>query len=539
MENRKNNCQSRQFARKRPAESDKTGRLPLVDVLLPTFNRPRRFSEALASVLKQTHTNLRVIIVNDGGRDVSQIVNAYNDSRVIFINRKENCGKAYSLNEALTYAEGKYIAYLDDDDLYYPEHIETLVNALETQPQFGAAYTDLYQVHSRLTPDGDRIILSKVLEVSRDFDRFVILYFNNVFHVSLMHRTGLLEKTGLYNEDLGVLIDWDMTRRLAFYTDFCHICQITGEYNTTEGESDRISVRQRLDKQNYVSNALKIRTTRPPKPWPKIKDLSIILLATRPDNDLAVTLGRIWQHTFYPYKLYLPMFRPWLEKINTEMPNLVLVPVDYQAGETELLDAVLPQCQGEYVAVVPSSFDVRKFWLEDSLYALINNRRRRQAFELEHSNDGLWAAVLERQDLQCARHSFGRLTLRESLEAAEITMNKLLPEQIPFQFDQLLEQAQVHERQGNYQQAAEIFEYIPEHYGNRLVMNALAAQAHFKAENLTRADELINRLNRERPTVDTLLLEAKIRRRQKDFDAALKLLEEARQIIKGKELIWI
>jgi len=511
----------------------------VVDVLLPTFNRPQRFSRALASALKQTYTNLRVIVVNDGGRDVAEIVNAYNDRRVIFINRKENRGKAYSLNEALTYAEGKYVAYLDDDDLYYPEHIETLVNALETRPQFGAAYTDLYKVHSRLMPDGDRIVLSKVLEVSRDFDRFLILYFNNVFHVSLMHRTDMLEKTGSYNEDLSVLIDWDMTRRLAFYTDFCHVCRITGEYNTTEGPSDRISVRRRLDKQDYASNVLKIRTTRPPKPWPKIKDMSIILLAARPDRLLAATLGRIWRYTFYPYKLYLPMPRAWLDKINTKMPNLVLVPIDHEAGPTELLDAVLPRCEGEYVTVVPSGFEVCKFWLEDSLYALINNPAPRQAFELDRSSDSLWAVVLERQDLCSARKAFGGLALRESLKAAQITVKRVLPEQIPFQFDQMLEQAQVQERHGNYQKAAAMFEYIGRHYGNRLWMNTLAAQAHFKAQNLRRADDLVSLLNRQRPTVDTLLLGAKIRRRQKDFDGALQLLEKARQIIKGKELIWI
>lgn len=72
---------------------------PVVSVLIPTFNRPRYLSEALASALRQSYINLQIIVINDGGEDVSDIINSFNDSRIVFINRKENRGKASSLNE--------------------------------------------------------------------------------------------------------------------------------------------------------------------------------------------------------------------------------------------------------------------------------------------------------------------------------------------------------------------------------------------------------------------------------------------------------
>ncbi len=78
---------------------------PMVSVLIPTFNRRQYLSEALASALHQSYTNLQVIVVNDGGQDVSDIVESYNDPRVVFINRKDNRGKAFSLNEALARAK--------------------------------------------------------------------------------------------------------------------------------------------------------------------------------------------------------------------------------------------------------------------------------------------------------------------------------------------------------------------------------------------------------------------------------------------------
>lgn len=107
---------------------------PLVSILIPTFNRRRYLAQALASALRQTYPSIEVIVINDGGEDVGDIVQSFADQRVVFINRRQNRGKAYSLNEALSRASGKYITYLDDDDMYYPYHVETLANALELNP---------------------------------------------------------------------------------------------------------------------------------------------------------------------------------------------------------------------------------------------------------------------------------------------------------------------------------------------------------------------------------------------------------------------
>jgi glycosyltransferase involved in cell wall biosynthesis len=457
---------------------------------------------------------------------------------VVFINRKENRGKAFSLNEALARANGKYVAYLDDDDLYYPNHIETLVNTLENKSDCQVAYSDLYRAYCKVMPDGSRPVLSKVVEVSRDFDRFLILFFNHVLHVSLMHRRDLIEKTGPYNEELSVLIDWDMTRRLGFFSDFHHVREITGEYYNAAGGCDRISVRQRRDEDEYLRNALMIRTTRPPKPWSKIEDMSIIFTMGQLGKQAGKTIGSIWRHTFYPYKLHLSSAQVDFDRLDAKIPNVVSVSVDPLASETERIDASLAECDGEYITIVPSGFDVGQMWVEDSLYALINSLGDREAFELEGSTDTLWAAVLRKSDLQRARSSFPNLPVRQSLEAADIVLRRLRPDQIPFQFDQLLEEARLTERNGDCAGAAEIFEYIADHYQNQLWMRTLAAQAFFRAGNYARAAELSCELNRRRPTVDTLLLEAKVRRQEGNFNSAIELLERAEQILEGKELIW-
>jgi glycosyltransferase involved in cell wall biosynthesis len=511
---------------------------PVVTVLIPTFNRPRYLAEALASVVRQSYRNLQIIVINDGGEDVSDIVNSYEDPRLLFINRKENRGLPYTLNEALAQSHGKYICYLGDDDLYYPHHVSTLVNALENQTDCQVAYSDLYKVYCKVCPDGSRKVLSKVVEISRDFDRFFMLYYNHVLHVSLMHRMDLLEKTGLYNEEINVLIDWDMTRRLVFFSDFYHVPEITGEFYQPDSDCDRISVLGRKNEKEYARNILRIRTTRPAKPWAKLKDMSIIFITERLNKQAGSTISSIWQRTFYPYEVYLPLPTADFEKLDTDMPNIIPVLVNPLSSQAERIDAALARCEGEYIAIVPSEFPMREFWVEDSLHALVNSSVSHEGFELEDSTDKLWAVLVRKNDLQYARRSFPNLSVRESLNAVGIAIRRLQPEEIPFQFDQLLEKAKSAEKNGNWSKAAEMFEYITEHHENELWMKTLAAKASFKAGGHIRAAELSREVNRQRPTVDTLLLEAKVKREEKDFNSAIKLLEKAKQILEGKELQW-
>ena len=504
---------------------------PLVSVLIPTYNRRNFLPVALSSVVRQGYGNLEIFVIRDGGEDVSDIVNSFNDSRIIFINRQENRGKAFSLNQALHRARGKYIAYLDDDDLYYSHHVETLVNALENQTDCRVAYSDLYRTCCRITHDGKREVLSKVVDISRDFDRFFMLCFNHVLHVSLMHTRDMLEKAGTFNEQLNILLDWDLIRRLAFFTDFHHVREITGEFFHPVGDSDRISVRHRKDQNKYVKNFLTIRTTRPAKPWPKIKDMSIILTTDSLSKQVQQTLVSIRRYTFYPHRIYLPLLPSEIGKVGLEIPDIIAVSVDSRASKAQSIDTALDKCDGDFIAVVPAGFPIRNFWLEDSLYALINSSTNKEAFELEDSTDRLWAVVLNKEDLRVARKSFPNLSLRQSLEAAGITIRRVLPEEIPFQYDQLLEQARTAEKQNNWPKAAQTLEYIAKHYQNKLWIKAQAANAFFKAGRFARATELVDEVCRQRATVDTLLLKAKLNREEKNPKAAIPLLERAEQIL--------
>ncbi len=509
---------------------------PLVTVLVPTFNRRRYLAEALQGLVRQTYANFEAFVINDGGQPVRDLVESLNDPRFTRIERRENRGKAASLNEGLERAAGKYVAYLDDDDRYYPQHLERLVAALEGPTDCGAAYTDLYKVHCRVRADGTREVLGKVVTVSRDFDRFFLCYFNLAMHVCLMHRRDLLERTGLYDESLEVMIDWDMTRRLGFFTDFCHLPEVTGEFYGPVGECDRISYRLRLDRQRYLANLLRIRTARPPKPWPRMPDLSIVLVPDRLDQAGARLVHQVYAWTFMPYQVYVPLAPADLARLESDMPNLVRVPAPADGGFDGRLDAALAHVEGDYVGVVSSGAEFGPLWIEDALHAAVHDRGRRTAFALAGHTPERPALVVGREAIRRARACAPGVGLVQSLRTAGITVREPSDKERALTFDRCLQDAEALEREGSHAQAAWLYGKIADRLGNRRWMSERQTRALVRAGTRDAdAAEVLRGINATRPTVSTLLMEAKLKKRDDRFEAAVRLLERAERILAGEE----
>lgn len=110
--------------------------LPLVTVIIRTKNRPALLAEALQSVAAQTYPNIEIIVVNDGGEDVSEIIRPFDTdgAAIVPLQFSESAGRSKAANAGLEKATGEYIAFLDDDDWLEPEHIQLLLELLESQP---------------------------------------------------------------------------------------------------------------------------------------------------------------------------------------------------------------------------------------------------------------------------------------------------------------------------------------------------------------------------------------------------------------------
>ena len=124
----------------------------LVSVVMPAYNAEKFIDAAIESVISQTYQNWELLVINDCSRDdTDKIVEkyCYQDSRIKFFSNEENSGPAMSRNNAINRANGRFIAFLDSDDIWSPEKLDKQVGAMIEK-----RYTFTYTCYHRISEDG-------------------------------------------------------------------------------------------------------------------------------------------------------------------------------------------------------------------------------------------------------------------------------------------------------------------------------------------------------------------------------------------------
>lgn len=202
---------------------------PLVSVIVPTHDRPQLLRQALESILQQTLRDFEIVVVNDAGPDVTDVVRALDgEGRITYVRHAINRGLAAARNSGIGVARGKYIAYLDDDDRFYPEHLETLVSALEAS-DYRVAYTDALRVTQVKRGDA-YAIMARDRPYSNDFARDQLLVSNAFPVLCVMHERACVDAVGGFDESLSSHEDWDLWLRMSARFPFGHLPTITAEF---------------------------------------------------------------------------------------------------------------------------------------------------------------------------------------------------------------------------------------------------------------------------------------------------------------------
>ncbi len=506
---------------------------PRVTVVLTTWDTPGGRA-ALRSALRQTYSNLEIIVAG-GGQGDAECAAGLADPRVRRLRRPAQGGEAASLNEALRRAEGRYVCYLDDRSQFYGDHVRVLVEALETGGDGEAAYSDFYCTLQGPAAERGRQVLGKVLLGGRDFDRFFLFHYHYVPRAALMHRRDLLERTGPYAEEPGDLLDWDMHRRMALFTDFVHVPRITGEISADDepGAAAPPAVGAPAADERLEAALLAVRRRRPGKPWPKARDLAVVFAPSRADADAAARIAEIHRWTYVPYRLYLAAAPDEARRLGAAGPELVHVPVEAGWPWDARVDKALRLGEADCVAVLPPDGDVDAAGIEACAYVLEHHAEPGQAVRLP-SASGAWGAVFRTDELLRARRNHPALSLRRSVEAAGLATRSPRGDELPFDFDQALRDARAAEADGNFLRAARTYEALARKRGNTLWMKEAAACALYRDEQHDpQALEACQEVNRHRPTVSSLLLEARLCRRNDQVPRAARLLEQAREVLTG------
>lgn len=218
----------------------------LVSVIIPTYNRKERLIKCINSVLTQNYENIEIIIIDDHSSDGTvEQVKKIKDSRIILITNEDNYGSNVSRNIGLKKASGDFIAFLDDDDVWYRNKLITQVEFLD-KSEYGMVYSG-YDIYI------DNKLFKSVIPAHHDQLDRVILGNNIIGSPTPLIKKEILNLIGGYDESLTHCQDWELWIRVAHATKIYCINEILARYNI-HGDQKSSNVIGLLNSREYIFN---------------------------------------------------------------------------------------------------------------------------------------------------------------------------------------------------------------------------------------------------------------------------------------------
>ncbi|MGF1555893.1 glycosyltransferase [Paucihalobacter sp.] len=199
-------------------------KIPLVSVIVPTYNRPEYLELTLRSISEQTYKNIEIIVVDDGteGNQNDLICKKYKN--LLYKKIQNSGGPAKPRNIGIKLSKGKYLAFVDDDDLWIPTKIEEQVDILEKNKDF-----DLVHSYCAII-DKDGIVQDKVVgrpgspDTKHGDVKLKMMGNWTIMMPTPLIRKELVNKVGLFNEEIEpTYADVEFFTRNSFYTKFYYI----------------------------------------------------------------------------------------------------------------------------------------------------------------------------------------------------------------------------------------------------------------------------------------------------------------------------
>lgn len=201
----------------------------LISTVVRTKNRPELLKRALTSLSNQTFKDFEVVLVNDGGDDIPDILNLYSKYFPIrYVHNQNSLGRTPALNIGVAESTGNWIAFLDDDDIVYPWHLDMLFKKASHEENIRCFYSNYNRSIFRTGKD-EYAFLTQAIE-PWPYDQTELMVRNRIpIHTWLVHRTAFNE-AGWFDESMSMLEDFEFLIRLSQITDFFHINRVSCEY---------------------------------------------------------------------------------------------------------------------------------------------------------------------------------------------------------------------------------------------------------------------------------------------------------------------
>jgi glycosyltransferase involved in cell wall biosynthesis len=201
--------------------------LPLVSIVVPSYNHGRYLKEAIDSILAQDYLRVELIVIDDGSTDSSREILAAYGHRFHW-EFQENQGQVATLNRGWTMSKGDIIGYLSADDLLLPGSVSAAVDCLRQHPEAVLSYSDFNLI------DPDSAVVRRVVAPECTYRDMVVKMLCPPGPGAFFRRTAF-EKAGLWHTGYKQMLDFEYWLRLGLHGRFIHIPQILAAYRVHQG----------------------------------------------------------------------------------------------------------------------------------------------------------------------------------------------------------------------------------------------------------------------------------------------------------------
>ena len=200
-----------------------------ISVILTSYNYEQYIKEVIESVLNQTFKDFELIIVDDCSTDNSaEIIKQFNDSRIKFIQNDKNYGLKYSVQKALDIAHGEWIAFLESDDLWVSNTLETRIKYIEQYPEIGIIFNDVEEFGDE---EWLKAVENNFIRTRKILNRLKFpknIFYNINVHNLIMTFSSVMIKREFFenlnfNTPIDALLDWWIYIHIAYNTKAFYI----------------------------------------------------------------------------------------------------------------------------------------------------------------------------------------------------------------------------------------------------------------------------------------------------------------------------
>lgn len=281
-----------------------------ISIIAATYNRSKMLQEAIKSVLDQTYRNFELIIVDDGSTDDTyEVVKSFNSRKIKYI-YSDHLGRSVARNKALSVARGKYIAFLDDDDLFLPDKLKKQFEYMEKN-DLDMTYTSAFVIYENgdLSPWRHKATQSGHLYSKIAFYKPLTIILPTV-----MLKRQVVEKVGNFDENMDRFEDTDYWRRVSKFYEIYAISEPLSKV--------RIHRRNQLEEPSRLLESIDYYVT---KVFKEDKDSKLFFKLKGASNIFQYYLGPLlrkkkWHHFAYYFFFKAICYYPL---------NILAIPLGY------------------------------------------------------------------------------------------------------------------------------------------------------------------------------------------------------------------